>query len=72
MSRSSCSPRLDDLKPLGGGAGLSECPLDGMLPAVEPDEWMRRLSTLPLMYQPGERWLYNVSDDLLARAMQDF
>ena len=43
-----------------------------MLPAVEPDEWMRRLSTLPLMYQLGERWLYNVSDDLLARAMQDF
>ncbi|WAL99537.1 serine hydrolase domain-containing protein [Streptomyces sp. Je 1-369] len=36
-----------------------------LLPAVEPDEWMRRLGTLPLMYQPGERWLYNVSDDLL-------
>ncbi|MFJ2740794.1 serine hydrolase domain-containing protein [Streptomyces sp. NPDC087440] len=36
-----------------------------MLPAVEPDEWMRRLSTLPLMYQPGEQWMYNVSDDLL-------
>lgn len=26
-----------------------------MLPAVEPDEWMRRLGTLPLVYQPGER-----------------
>ncbi|MGW6059441.1 serine hydrolase domain-containing protein [Streptomyces sp. NPDC055189] len=36
-----------------------------LLPAVEPDEWMRRLGTLPLMYQPGERWLYNVSDDVL-------
>ncbi|MEV1068873.1 serine hydrolase domain-containing protein [Streptomyces sp. NPDC050263] len=36
-----------------------------LLPAVEPDEWIRRLGTLPLMYQPGERWLYNVSDDLL-------
>ncbi|WP_445269966.1 serine hydrolase domain-containing protein [Streptomyces sp. DSM 41634] len=36
-----------------------------MLPAVEPDEWMRRLGTLPLMHQPGERWLYNVSDDVL-------
>src|SRR5207302_651418 len=23
-----------------------------------PDEWIRRLGTLPLMYQPGERWLY--------------
>src|SRR5271167_3551801 len=25
----------------------------------EPDEWMRRLGTLPLMAQPGERWLYH-------------
>jgi CubicO group peptidase (beta-lactamase class C family) len=24
-----------------------------------PDEWIRRLGTLPLMCQPGERWLYN-------------
>lgn len=26
-----------------------------------PDEWIRRFATLPLMYQPGERWLYNAS-----------
>jgi CubicO group peptidase (beta-lactamase class C family) len=26
---------------------------------------MRRLGALPLMYQPGERWLYNMSCDLL-------
>ncbi|HMI92350.1 MAG TPA: serine hydrolase domain-containing protein [Polyangiales bacterium] len=25
----------------------------------EPDEWMRRLGTLPLMHQPGARWMYN-------------
>ncbi|ARF53207.1 serine hydrolase domain-containing protein [Streptomyces gilvosporeus] len=36
-----------------------------LLPAVEPDEWMRRLGTLPLMYQPGERWQYNISNDVL-------
>jgi hypothetical protein len=24
-----------------------------------PDTWIRRLGTLPLMYQPGEQWLYN-------------
>ncbi|MET7935239.1 serine hydrolase domain-containing protein [Streptomyces sp. NPDC005322] len=24
-----------------------------------PDEWLRRFATLPLMHQPGERWLYN-------------
>jgi len=37
---------------------------DGMpAPAnlAEPDEWMRRLGTLPLMHQPGERWMYNTS-----------
>ncbi|GAA0948966.1 serine hydrolase domain-containing protein [Nonomuraea longicatena] len=36
-----------------------------LLPAPDPDEWMRRLGTLPLMYQPGERWVYNVGDDVL-------
>src|SRR6266702_8721784 len=30
-----------------------------------PDEWMRRLGTLPLMYQPGERWMYNTGADVL-------
>jgi CubicO group peptidase (beta-lactamase class C family) len=36
-------------------------------PALTPgtDEWMRRLGELPLMYQPGERWLYNTSCDVL-------
>ncbi|MGA7121386.1 MAG: serine hydrolase domain-containing protein [Polyangiaceae bacterium] len=31
-----------------------------------PDEWIRRFSTLPLMVQPGERWLYNSSFEVLA------
>ena len=30
------------------------------------DEWLRRMGTLPLMYQPGERWQYNIGSDLLA------
>jgi CubicO group peptidase (beta-lactamase class C family) len=30
-----------------------------------PEEWIRRLGTLPLMYQPGERWLYNTGSDVL-------
>jgi CubicO group peptidase (beta-lactamase class C family) len=30
-----------------------------------PDEWIRRLGALPLMYQPGERWLYNTGSDVL-------
>jgi CubicO group peptidase (beta-lactamase class C family) len=31
----------------------------------DPDEWMRRLGTLPLMYQPGERWQYNTGSCIL-------
>jgi CubicO group peptidase (beta-lactamase class C family) len=38
----------------------------------DPDEWIRRFGSLPLMYQPGERWQYNVGTlvlgVLLARA----
>jgi CubicO group peptidase (beta-lactamase class C family) len=30
-----------------------------------PDEWLRRLGALPLMFQPGERWLYNTGSDVL-------
>ncbi|GGM49871.1 serine hydrolase domain-containing protein [Dactylosporangium sucinum] len=37
-----------------------------------PDEWLRRFATLPLLHQPGERWMYNsgtlVLGALLARA----
>ena len=33
------------------------------LPA--PDEWIRRLATLPLMHQPGERWMYDLGLDVL-------
>jgi CubicO group peptidase (beta-lactamase class C family) len=33
--------------------------------APDTDEWLRRLGSLPLMYQPGERWLYNTSSDVL-------
>lgn len=30
-----------------------------------PDEWIRRLGTLPLIYQPGERWMYSTGADVL-------
>ncbi len=33
--------------------------------APGPDEWIGRLGTLPLMYQPGERWMYNTGSDVL-------
>lgn len=39
---------------------------------VGPDAWLKALGALPLMYQPGERWLYtlgsNVQGVLVARA----
>src|SRR5438067_1701167 len=30
-----------------------------------PDEWIHRLGRLPLMHQPGERWMYNTGSDVL-------
>jgi CubicO group peptidase (beta-lactamase class C family) len=33
--------------------------------APAPDEWIRRLGTLPLMHQPGEQWMYNTGSDVL-------
>ncbi|MFE6787826.1 serine hydrolase [Streptomyces sp. NPDC057680] len=33
-------------------------------PAPEPDEWMRRLGELPLQYQPGVRWQYDLSNEV--------
>ena len=40
--------------------------------AHDPDSWMAALGSLPLIHQPGERWLYNTSAQvlgvLLARA----
>lgn len=31
----------------------------------DSDEWMRRLGTLPLMHQPGEKWMYNTGSYVL-------
>jgi CubicO group peptidase (beta-lactamase class C family) len=30
-----------------------------------PDVWIQRLGTLPLIHQPGERWMYNTGADVL-------
>ncbi|MFD7446558.1 serine hydrolase domain-containing protein [Streptomyces sp. NPDC059909] len=29
-----------------------------------PDEWMARLSRIPLLHQPGDAWLYNTTSDI--------
>ena len=43
-------------------AGVAPGPF---LPAHPPDELMRRFGGLPLVHQPGERWLYNSGSDIL-------
>jgi CubicO group peptidase (beta-lactamase class C family) len=48
---------VDDLR-LGQGM-----PQPSMPP--EPDEWIRRFGTLPLMHQPGEKWMYHTGSDVL-------
>ncbi len=35
------------------------------LPDLPPDELMKRYGSLPLLYQPGEKWLYNSGSDIL-------
>ncbi|HET6774928.1 MAG TPA: serine hydrolase domain-containing protein [Acidimicrobiales bacterium] len=53
-------PVLEAMAVLDLGAG----PPEPQVPPA-PDEWMRRLATLPLVRQPGERWLYNTGSDVL-------
>jgi CubicO group peptidase (beta-lactamase class C family) len=63
---------------MGFGGYFGPCPLNDVAAPLqlsvgppqpsrppEPDEWMRRFSTLPLMFQPGERWLYHTGADVL-------
>ena len=47
----------DDLR-LGQGMPQPSLP-------PEPDEWIRRFGTLPLMHQPGEKWMYHTGSDVL-------
>ena len=47
------------------GLALAERLGDPLNPHLTPDEWMKELGKLPLVYQPGERWHYGVSTDVL-------
>lgn len=38
---------------------------DPLNPSFTPDAWMKELGRLPLIYQPGERWHYGLSTDVL-------
>lgn len=43
-------------------AGVAPGPVN---PAVSPEEWLRRLASLPLVHQPGEVWMYHTGFDVL-------
>jgi CubicO group peptidase (beta-lactamase class C family) len=53
-------PIADALAASGLGAGP---PRTAPVPAV--DDWLRRFGELPLMHQPGERWMYHTGSTLL-------
>ncbi len=67
-------PTFDPPYPIVLAANQLQLVLGAPDPATPhpPDEWIRRFGQLPLMYQPGERWQYNVGSlvlgVLLARA----
>jgi CubicO group peptidase (beta-lactamase class C family) len=50
---------------------LQKAMMEARLPLTEwlfpgtPDEFMRRLGSLPLAHQPGERWLYHMGCEIL-------
>ena len=50
--------KIDELKLVGFG------PPDPSA-ALTPDEWIQRLGSLPLMAQPGVRWMYNTGSYVL-------
>ena len=47
-----------------GELGLGDGPPAPATPPA-PDEWIRRFGTLPLLHQPGERWMYNTGSNVL-------
>lgn len=39
--------------------------LAALEPPQPPDEWIRRLGALPLVHQPGERWMYDLAANVM-------
>lgn len=54
-------------KPIDDAMAKLELSAGPPAPALppEPDEWIRRFGSVPLQYQPGERWLYHPGADVL-------
>jgi CubicO group peptidase (beta-lactamase class C family) len=51
--------------PLQQAMTKARLPLSEWIFAGTPDEFMQRLGALPLAFQPGERWLYHMSAEIL-------
>ena len=61
MGDQSAYPILRELK----AQGLTSVGPPKPATLLTPDEWMRRLGTLPLMDQPGDKWMYNTGSYVL-------
>lgn len=66
-----CRMGLGLVMPMGAGTPIQRAMRDARVdpgpdcPPFPPDETVRRLGALPLAHQPGERWLYHTSFDVL-------
>ncbi len=54
-----------DASPINKAVADSQIQLLRPGPPHSPDEWIERLGSLPLMHQPGERWMYHTGSDVL-------
>ncbi len=60
-TRSSVTPRIFALLP----AQIADAMQIRDAEILAPDAWMARLGEIPLLYKPGERWLYHTAADVL-------
>lgn len=56
---------LAGMCPMARALAEARLPLSEWLFAGTPDEFMKRLGALPLLHQPGERWTYHMSAEIL-------
>jgi CubicO group peptidase (beta-lactamase class C family) len=56
---------LAPMSPLQKALAEARLPLSEWPYAGTPDEFMKRLGSFPLAHQPGERWLYHMSGEIL-------
>jgi CubicO group peptidase (beta-lactamase class C family) len=55
-------PRRYPIQQAMADAGVAPGP---NLPSIAPDELMKRFGSLPLLHQPGEKWMYHSGSDIL-------